>query len=533
MFDYDFIVIGSGFGGSVAGHRLTEKGYSVAILEMGKRYRTEDLPSTNWQVGKALWAPKLGLYGTFGISVLRNLVVFHGAGVGGGSLVYANIHAQPPDDFFRDFHWKRMGFHDFKRDMEPFYRTARFMLGSTEPPKINPWDTSLREVLTELGQGGTFRKHQVGVYFGEPGVRVPDPYFGGEGPDRVGCTFHGGCIVGCRVGAKNTLDKNYLYFAEKHGARIIPETRVVDIRPIGKEDGSQGYLISAERTTSLLRRRRFTLTAQNVVLAAGVLGTVKLLASCHHRGSLPCISAQLGNHVRTNSESIQAILTRDKNLGDALAITSGGHADETTHIELFRLGPSADALSSITTVHVGGGPLARQLYFLRELARHPLRAVMRIIWPFGWSRRVIGVLAMQKTDNYMRLRYRRRWYWPFGRVLSGDWADGQPPQRHIEVGDEVTQRLSRKLNGTPLSILPEVLFNTSTTAHLLGGAVMASDAKEGVVDQYNRAFHYQGLYVVDASMIPANLGVNPSLTITALAERAMSSIPAKRDLDSV
>ena len=524
---YDYLIVGSGFGGSVSAHRLTQKGYSVAVIEQGKRLPTSDLPETMWDLRKAVWAPKLGLHGTLAITTLKDVVIFHGAGVGGGSLVYANTHLEPLDAFFEDPLWA--GLEDWKTELAPFYAEAKRMLGSTESPAIFESDRALRDVLTEEGMGHTFKKHTVGVYFGKPDEEVDDPYFGGEGPKRVGCNFCGSCMIGCRVGAKNSLDKNYLFFAEKQGAEVIPETRVIDIRPLNGADGAEGYEVVTERSTGFVLKARKTFFAKHIVLSAGVLGTVKLLMQCKQSGSLPKVSSAIGTYVRTNSESLQGVAVKEGDISRGVAISSGGFTPEGTHIEMVRYGPKADALSGIATVHTGGGHLPRPLYFLAAALRRPWRAIRPLIWPFGWSKRGAIVLAMKASDTSMELRYQRRWWWPFGRGLTSDWGERTPPPTFMPDVHRVTQKLAERMNGTPMSVLPEVVLDTTTTAHILGGCPIGASADTGVIDKFNRVFGYDGMYVVDASMIPANLGVNPSLTITAMAERAMHYIPAKAE----
>jgi cholesterol oxidase len=527
-FDYDFIVVGSGFGGSVSAHRLTQKGYRVAVIEQGKRYRTEDMPKSNWNLKKSIWAPNVGMHGILSISTFKDVIVFHGAGVGGGSLVYANTHLEPPEPFYDDPRWNHLE-DDWKDELAPFYEEAKYMLGSVESPKVFDSDRALKEVFDEMGTGDTFKRHTVGVYFGEPDEEVDDPYFDGEGPKRTGCTYCGSCMIGCRVGAKNTLDKNYLYFAEKQGAEVIPETRVVDLRPIRAADGSDGYEVITKPSTGFpLFRKKTTYRAKRVILSAGVLGTVKLLSECKDKGSLPNLSPALGTYVRTNSESIQGVRVSGENISRGIAITSGGHTPDGTHIEMVRYGEHADAMSALTTVHVGdGGRIPRPLHFLATAIRHPITFLKQLFWPFNWSKETAIVLAMQSLDNSMNLEYKRRWYWPFKKRLTSDWGDREPPPTFLPAAHEVTERVAEKMGGRPGSILPEVALDATSTAHILGGCPMGSTEEDAVIDKYNRVFNYDGLYVVDGSMICANLGVNPSLTITALAERAMHYIPAK------
>jgi cholesterol oxidase len=520
--DFDVLVIGSGFGGSVSACRLSEKGYRVGVLEQGKRYRNEDFAKNTWELRKYLWVPRLGCHGIFALKVMKDLVVFHGAGVGGGSLVYANTHLAPPDRFYQDPKWAHLA--DWKTALSPHYREAQRMLGSVEPPETYESDEALREVLQHMGTGHTFKKHTVGIYFGSAGQKSTDPYFGGAGPERTGCTRCGACMVGCRVGAKNTLDKNYLHFAEKHGAQVIAETRVISVKPLGALDGSDGYEVETECSTSLLGQPRKRFTAHKIIFSAGVLGTVKLWWKCKDEGLLPHVSSQLGKFVRTNSESISGVVAWGRDLSRGIAISSGGHTPDGTHVEIYRYGQHADSMAMLATVHTSGGPLPRQLYFLAALLRHPLRAFRNVVWPVGWSKGMAGVLAMQSVDNSMELHYKRSLLSPLRKTLTSDWGTRQKPPTFLPQAHEVTERLGKVLSAQPSSVLPEVLLDTTTTAHILGGCPMGDSAENGVIDSQCRVFGYQGMYVVDGSMIGANLGVNPSLTITAMAEHAMSHI---------
>ena len=526
MHDYDYLIIGSGFGGSVSAHRLTEKGYSVGVIEKGRRLPTQELPKSNWDLRKSIWAPLFGMHGILSITALKDVVIFHGSAVGGGSIVYANTHLEPLESFFTDPLWDHLS-DDWAAELAPFYAEAKRMLGTTKAEKTYRIDNALAEVLDEIGTGDTFKKHTVGVYFGEPDEEVDDPYFGGEGPRRVGCNHCGSCMTGCRVGAKNSLDKNYLYFAEKRGAEVHPETFVTDVRPLGADDGSEGYEVFTESSTSRFFKRRRRFTAKNLVFSAGVLGTVKLLFSCRDRGSLPNVSQALGTYVRTNSESIQGVATADPTVGTGVAISSGGFLPDGTHIEMVRYGNNADAISTIATVHTPGGRLPRQLYWLATMVRHPIQAIRPYVWPFGWSKKSAIVLAMQALDNSMELRYQRRWWWPFKKRLTSDWGDREAPPTFMPQAHDVAARLAKKMGGQAVSVLPEVVLDTTTTAHILGGCPMGNAPEDSVIDRYNRVHNYKGMYVVDASMISANLGVNPSLTITALAERAMSHVAVK------
>jgi cholesterol oxidase len=520
--DADFIIIGSGFGGSVSALRLAEKGYSVRVLEQGKRWRSEDFAKTNWNLRRFLWMPRLFLHGIQQITLLRDVLVFHGAGVGGGSLVYANTLLVPPDAFFEDKKWA--GLAPWKEVLAPHYATAKRMLGVTEAAFLAETDEHLLAIAREMKKEETFHRTQVGVYFGEQGKTVPDPFFGGEGPERTGCTLCGGCMVGCRHGAKNTLDKNYLYLAEKRGAQVVPETRVTDLRPL--EGG--GFELSVERSTSLLRKDRRKLRAKNVIVSAGVLGTVQLLMACRERGSLPALPRALGGYVRTNSEALLGVKSRSSkvNYTKGIAISAGFYPDEKTHIEAVRYPEGSDFMALLGTVLVGGGRLPRPLHFLGAILRSPLQ-FLRLLWPFGWARRTVILLCMQPVDNSLELRMRRRWWWPFRRVVDSDRGDRPAAPTYLPIANETAVRLAKMTGGMPSSVLPEVLLDTCSTAHILGGCPIGSGPEDGVVDKSCRVFGYEGLWVVDGSVIPANLGVNPSLTITALAEHAMSQVPPK------
>ncbi|MGD9974977.1 MAG: GMC oxidoreductase [Desulfatirhabdiaceae bacterium] len=520
-FDYDFIVIGSGFGGSVSALRLSEKGYKVAVLEKGKRWKNEDFPATNRNIKKYMWLPALGCYGYQMITQLRHVQILHGGGVGGGSLVYANQLLIPPDSVFERPEW---GIKDCKTALMPHYETAKKMLGANPSPQIGIADKCLREVGIELRGKDTFHKNDVGVFFGTPNKTVTDPYFDGRGPERTGCTFCGACMIGCRVGAKNTLDKNYLYLAEGLGAQIIPETEVIGVKP-----RNGGYDVITRKSTGLHHPEK-TCRAGGVIFSGGVMGSVKLLMKCRQKGLLPHISDQLGNYIRTNSESLLGVKSNDKtvNWNDQIAITSGIYADDTTHIEMVRCNKKSDLLFSLLTLLTdGGGRLPRALRFFDNIIHHPIR-FMKLLWPFGKASTTTVVLVMQTDENYLKMDYKPRWW----RLWLPSMNTTAPPGQHrapsyIPIANEVTRRLAKKMNGEPLSSISEAVFNTSSTAHILGGCCMGTSADTGVVGLNGELFGYPNLFVADGSVIPANLGVNPSLTITALSEYIMSRIPAK------
>lgn len=527
-YDYDFAIIGSGFGGSVSALRLAEKGYRVVVLEMGKRWNKEDFPHTTWNARKYLWRPHFGMYGILQMTLVKDAFFLHGAGVGGGSLVYANTLLVPPPEAFKDPRWVSL---DWQKALEPHYDTAKKMLGATPSAVIVETDRMLESVAEDMGRGHTFHRATVGVYFGEAGKTVPDPFFGGEGPERTGCTLCGGCMVGCRVGAKNTLDQNYLYLAEKRGVTIVPETRVTDIAPADGTAGSgeQGYVLSTERSTGLFHPKG-RLRVRGVIVAGGSYGTVDLLMRCKERGSLRKLSDQLGRYLRTNSEALLGIRSNkpDVDYSRGLAITSGVFVDDNTHIEVCRYPKGSDALAPLATVlTAGGGNVPRWLRWIGTVLRHPLQ-FLRTVIPFGWAQKTAILLVMQPVDSHLRYRLRRPWYWPFKKKLDSDRGDGPPVPVYIPVANLVAKKMAEKMGGgTPQSGILEVLLNKASTAHVLGGCPIGASPDDGVVDVQSRAFGYDNFFVIDGSIIPANLGVNPSLTITAMAEHAMSRMPAR------
>jgi cholesterol oxidase len=523
---YDWIVIGSGFGGSVAALRLAEKGYRVAVLERGRRYRDEDFAASSWDLKRFLWAPAIGLRGIFRMSVFKDIFIASGSGVGGGSLVFANTLYRAKPGFFTHAQWPATA--DWSQVLAPHYATAERMLGVQPVPHDSDGQQLLREMARHFGVEHTFTRTSCAVYFGTPGVTVPDPYFGGLGPERTGCLKCGACMVGCRTGAKNTLVKNYLWLAERLGVEVIPEREVTDVRPIGAADGADGYIVATEHPGAWLRRRPRAFRAGGVVVAAGALGTNALLARCKLAGSLPALSERLGHLVRTNSESLLAVTLPDDRLKpwNDVAISASIHPDPDTHIEFVTYGERGDLLSSLTTVLTGEGTrLTRPLKFVGAVVRHPVH-FLKSLWPIGWSRRTLILLVMQSLDNALRFRARRRW---FGRgvALTTEQDVGRPNPTYIEAGNRAARWLAQRTGGIPQSMVVEALANIPATAHILGGAVIGRDAASGVVDDRCRAFGYRHLMVCDGSVVPANPGVNPSLTITAIAEHALSHVPAR------
>jgi cholesterol oxidase len=528
-YDYDWLIVGSGFGGSVSALRLAQKGYSVGVLECGRRFADDEFPRSTADLKRYFWSPRLGMKGIFRLTTFKDVSVVSGCGVGGGSLGYANTLYVPPKAFFEDRQWAAIS--DWETALAPHYEEARRMLGVVENPYEDPADQLLRELGEELGVGASYKRTPVGIFFGGEdgaGKTVPDPYFAGEGPDRTGCTLCGRCMVGCPHGAKNTLVKNYLYFAEKHGASVLAERTVIDIRPLVSPDGAGGYEVESVRSGRWLRKDRRVHTARAVVVAAGPLGTNKLLQRCRLGGSLPHVSARLGELVRTNSESILTVTVPEDYPDDLIkrvAITSSIYPDPHTHIETVTYGDGGDSMRLLYTLLTGDGTrVTRPLKLLAHVLRHP-RRLAQVLFARHWSRRTIILLVMQTLDNAIALRPRR------GLLGSLRLQTEQDPERpnptFIPIANQAAEWFARRTGGIAQSALTEALFNIPSTAHILGGAVIAADAGHGVVDAHQRVFGYENLLVCDGSAIPANVGVNPSLTITALAEHAMSHVPAK------
>jgi cholesterol oxidase len=531
QYDYDWIVVGSGFGGSVSALRLAEKGYKVAVLECGKRFKDKDFPKSTWDIRRYFWAPRIGLRGIFRLTTFKDVSVVSGSGVGGGSLGYANTLYVPPAKFFKDPQWGDLA--DWESELAPHYAEAQRMLGVTQVQTDDPADELLREYGETIRVGDTYQKTPVGVYFGAPGKTVPDPFFGGEGPDRTGCSFCGRCMVGCPHGAKNTLVKNYLYLAEQRGVEVIPDRTVTEIRPIGAADGSDGYTVAGERSGILPGRGKRTLKARGVIVAAGALGTNKLLQRCRLGGSLPRISQRLGELVRTNSESILAVTVPEDYPGDLtrrVAISGSIYPDADTHIETVSYGNDGDSMSLLYTLLVGDGTrVTRPLKLLGQMLRHPGRFA-KLLWPKGWSRRTIILLVMQTLDNAIALRPKLK---RSGNVwLQTEQDPEKPNPTFIPVANDAAEWLAERTGGVAQSSMTEALLNVPTTAHILGGAVIGHGPEDGVVDARQRVFGYENLLVCDGSAVPANVGVNPSLTITALAEHAMAEIPPASEQQS-
>jgi cholesterol oxidase len=537
--DFDVLVIGSGFGGSVSALRLTEKGYHVGVIEAGRRYDTRGegtgdpvLPKTSWRARRYIWAPALGLTGIQRVHLVRGakgsmVTVLAGAGVGGGSLNYANTLYVPPAPFFEDAQWAEIT--DWKDELAPYYDQATRMLGVVQNPSMTAADKVIKKVADRMGKGDTFRLTPVGVFFGKHGgSREADPYFGGEGPERRGCTQCGECMTGCRHGAKNMLTENYLYLAEKAGAEIMPMSRVTNVRPAG-----DGYAVEIVRTGSFGRSRR-TLTAGQVIFSAGTYGTQKLLHKLKATGSLPALSDRLGALTRTNSEAIlgaERFASKGQDYSKGVAITSSFHPDENTHIEPVRYGHGSNAMAAMRSMLIDGDVPGqpgshRFLKFLAHVARRPWD-LARLMKLRKWSERTVISLVMQTRDNSITVTGKKT---RFGWGLSAGPGHGEPNPTWIPVGHEATRLIAEETGGMAGGTWGD-LFDIPLTAHFIGGCTIGATAAQGVIDPYHRAYGHPGLHIIDGSTISANLGVNPSLTITAQAERAMSFWPNKGEQD--
>lgn len=517
---FDYIVIGSGFGGSVSAMRLAEKGYSVLVIEKGKRWASSDFPKSNWNVRKYLWMPLLRCFGFQKLSFFREVFVISGVGVGGGSLVYANTHMMPKESFYSNPVWGH--FKDWKAVLAPYYERARFMLGSTKYDKEYEEDRVLKEVASDMGRGGSYgRVDYVGVYLGDT-TKAVDPYFNGLGPLRRGCTECAGCMVGCRHDAKNTLDKNYLYFAEKlFGARVLAEMRVTRIEPT-----TEGYRIFTESSTSWWRKRKKVFESRGLVVSGGVLGTLDLLLRQKQVDkTLPGLSDRLGENLLTNSEMLSGVVAADRKLNHGIAISSIFNADDNTQIELCKFPNGSGAMTRLAVMAAGNGsPPVRTLKMFGNVITQPWN-FLRSLFTFRLAETSIIFLIMQSLPNAMRMRLKRGWFGA-GLTMANDLQQRVPS--YIPSGQEALYRYAEKVKGVPHNAFTEIVFGLSSTAHILGGCPMGKTAAEGVVDDHFRVHGYKNFYILDGSIMPCNLGVNPSLTITALSEYAMDQIPVKK-----
>ena len=517
---YDYIVIGSGFGGSVASLRLVEKGYKVLLLEQGKRFNPEDFPKTNWDIPKYLWIPSVRCFGFQKLSFYTTASIMSGTGVGGGSLVYANTLYIPPDEFFSNLFWHRFG--DWKKILEPFYDRASFMLGRKKYSKLNTEDKVLEEVSKEMNAHDTFETVHVGVNI-DGTEQETDPYFNGLGPLRKGCIECAGCMVGCRENAKNTLDRNYLWFAEKLGLEILPETKAEKISYENKL-----YQIETTGITSFLKSRKTVFRAKGIVVAAGALGTLELLLKQKYKYvTLPALSDTLGHELRTNAETLCAVSGGFEKLNNGLAITSVFSPDPFTHVEIVKYPDNSNAMKWFFGLSVGSAATSgrRTWKLLIKTISHPW-LFLKTVFNFSWSTRTVIFLVMQTTDNAMKMIWKKGL---FGSRMMIDNSGNKRVPAFIPVGQEVMERYARKVLGIPQNILFEVFFNRPTTAHILGGCPMSDTIETGVVDKNLKVHGYPDFYITDGSVIQGNIGVNPSLTITAVAEYCMSQIPSGAD----
>lgn len=515
---FDWVIVGSGFGGSVSALRLAERGYKVLVLEKGKRWKPEDFAESNWDLRRWMWRPEVGLRGIFQMSFMRHVTILHGVGVGGGSLVYANTLPTPKDDFFSAPSWSNLA--SWSEELEPHYATARRMLGSTRNPTTTRGDEILAEIAADMGREDKFHPTDVAVYFGEAGKEAPDPFFDGEGPARTGCTNCGACMTGCRVGAKNTLDKNYLYLAERRGVEVRPETEVTWVKP-----AEGGYQIDVKPTFG---GAGSSILADKVVFSGGVMGTVPLLLSLKESpDGLPKLSDRLGDFVRTNSEALFAVVSPDKesDYSKGVAITSILHTDEHSHIEPVRYAEGSGFFRLLALPHApGGNVVARMFRMLGGFLSKPL-LWMKAFAARDFARQSQILLYMRTLEGTLRMRLGRGVHTGFTRGLVTETDEsGSTPSAFIPEATELADRFAEKVGGAPMTLLTETLLGVPSTAHILGGCCMGESAEEGVIDHQHRVFGYDGLYVVDGSAVSANPGVNPSLTITALAERAMSFV---------
>ncbi len=515
---YDYLVIGSGFGGSVSAMRLAEKGYSVKVIEKGKKYENTDFPSSNKKISKYFWFPKLKCFGFLNLSFFKQAFILSGVGVGGGSLVYANTHLIPKDAYFKNAAWAK--FKDWKKILLPFYDKARFMLGTTHNKVYGPADDILREVAKDMGREKYMEGVDVGIYFGDEDKKV-DPYFNGLGPLRNGCKNCGGCMVGCKYNAKNTLDKNYLFFAQKYGAEIEAEQQV---ERIDFDSSSKLYYIQTYSSNSLIIKKRKTYISRGLIISGGVLGTLELLFKQKYQyKTLPNLSDRLGDNLRTNSEMLCAVTSNQK-LNHGIAISSGFSPDDNTHVEIVKYPDGSGLMKVFATIAARPSKtFHRSLVLLKNIIQKPGN-VLKLLFTKDWAKHTIIFLVMQNIDNAMKMRFKNGLFKRL--VIENDQSNKVPS--FIEVGQQVMERYSQKVNGIAQNAVTEILFDIASTAHILGGAPMGSTIDEGLINDKFEVFGYPNMYVLDGSMVQGNLGVNPSLTITALSEYAMSLIHEKK-----
>jgi len=517
--EYDYVIIGSGFGGSVSALRLSEKGYKVLMIEKGKWYKAAEFAKTNWDVKRWLWIPMLNCFGIMKLSLFRQVTIASGVGVGGGSLVYANTLPIPKSTFFKSGSWGELN--NWEEDLKPHYQTALKMLGAQRNPVLFDADKALQQVAQKLGKEDQFSPTNVAVYFGQPNVSDPDPYFDGKGPKRTGCNYCGACMTGCPNNSKNTLDKNYLYLAQSKGAKIIAEQEVYDVKPFKSENGSKGYEVFIKGSTTIFKKKQ-KIKTKGVIFSGGVLGSIKLLLKLQ-KTSLPRLSKKLGHEVRTNNETLVSIssLNKDLDLSKGLAIGSILHTDENSHLEICRYSKGSGAWKLFHLPYsVSRNPFIRYINTIWSFVKSPLK-YFKVYFKNSWAKSTGVLLFMQTLDS--TIIFKRN---IFGRMKSSI-GSGKKPSPYIPESIKLTSLYADQVDGKATSFIGETLMGIPSTAHILGGAVMGNDAQKGVIDKNNKVFGYKNLFVIDGSMISANPGVNPSLSITAIAERAMSKIKTK------
>ncbi len=522
--DYDYVIIGSGFGGSVSALRLSEKGYKVLVIEKGKWYTNKDFPKTNWNLKKWLWLPSLKLHGFFKMTFLNHVTVLSGVGVGGGSLTYANTLPIPKEKFYNSGSWAKLL--NWEQQLKPFYKEAYKMLGAATNPKFFEADLAIKELAKKIDKEHKFKPTKVSVFFGNEGETVQDPFFNGEGPDRTGCIYCGACMTGCRHNAKNTLDKNYLYLAQKKGAIIKAESEVINIKVIAGENGEDGYKVHYK--PSLRSGKTKIISSKGVVFSGGVMGTVPLLLKLKEK-SLPNLSEMVGCNVRTNNEALMLITStnkKTKNYSKGIAIGSILHTDDNSHLEPVRYGEGSDFFRLLTI------PLIKHRYAIIRIfgvfalfLRQPVK-LLKSIFTKNYSKRTTVLLFMQNIDSTLRIKLGKL------TTMKTESEDGQKPSGFISEAIKLGQKFGKIVNGMPFVNFTDVLRGTPTTAHILGGSVMGENSSKGVIDKNNNVFGYKNMLVCDGSMISANPGVNPSLTITAITEHAMSKIKEK-EIDKI
>ena len=523
--EYDYVIVGSGFGGSVSALRLSKKGYKVLVIEKGKWFKAEDFPKTNWDFKKWLWVPSLHFFGIMKLTIFKHIAVLSGTGVGGGSLVYANTLPIPKSTFFKTGSWSKL--HDWENELAPYYQEALKMLGATKNPKLFDGDMGLKKVAQKLGMEDKFDATNVAIYFGEENVTKEDPYFNGMGPERTGCNYCGACMTGCRNNSKNTLDKNYLHLAQKYGAEIIAEQEVYDVSPINRKDGADGYEISIKTSTKIFTNRH-KIKSKGVIFSGGVLGTIKLLLKLKTT-SLPNISDRLGEEIRTNNETLVSVssLEKDKNFSKGVAIGSILDTDQNSHLEICRYSEGSNAWKLVHLPYVtGSNILSRLTKVLWSFIKSPSQ-YFKIYFVNSWAKQTVVLLFMQTLDS--TLRFKRN---AFG-LMSSTVSSGKKPTPFIPESVKLIYEYSKAVKGVSTSFILETIAGVPSTAHILGGAVMGKNTSEGVIDKNNKVFGYENLYIIDGSMISANPGVNPSLSITAIAERAIDQIPRKNNIEKM